>query len=368
MPLPTDNATAQGPPQESPALVVAVAVAPAAAAAAAAPVAAAAASAAAAAAAPVAAAAASAAAAPVAAAAAPAAAAAAPVAAAAAGPAWKSFELQHAEWGITQRRAVAMAWRLELYGPARELSITDPMGLFDNHVAKCTAEQRQELVTPKQWKVSVPSELLLKPGKDKTTIVTLWWNGARWVDQSPAPRKRKRVDEKQVKAAASKAEENFALAAIRQDPLALKYAPEKLRDNEDVVLAAVREDVTGGALQYASDRLRDSEQVVLAAVKCPVDYGEYAAWRRCRSLEFASDRLRGCAEFVSAVCSDVGRLKSSVLRYASNGLRGNRAFVNTILNPHLQAVFGEPRTVEAMVAALRSRQAELRAEFRAELE
>ena len=226
-----------------------------------------------------------------------------------------------------------MAWRLKLHVPARELSTTDPMGLFDDHVAKCTT--RGQLVTPKQWKVSVPSELLLKPGEGKTTIVTLWWNGARWVDQSPAPRKRKRVDERQVKAAASKAEEDFALATIRQDPRALKYAPEKLRDNEDVVLAAVREDVTGGALQYASDRLRDSEQVVLAAVKCPVDYGGYATMLRCRSLEFASDRLRGCAEFVSAVCSGVGWAKRHALKYASNELRGNRAFVNTILNAHM---------------------------------
>ena len=37
--------------------------------------------------------------------------------------------------------------------------------------------ERQKLVTQRQWKVSVPSELLLKRGKGKTTIVTLWWNG-----------------------------------------------------------------------------------------------------------------------------------------------------------------------------------------------
>ena len=63
--------------------------------------------------------------------------------------------------------------------------------------------------------MSVPSELLLKPGKGKTTEVTLWWNGERWVDQSPTLKKRKRMDEEQVKAAASKAEEDFALATIR---------------------------------------------------------------------------------------------------------------------------------------------------------
>ena len=73
------------------------------------------------------------------------------------------------------------------------------------YCCKCTT--RGLLVTPKQLKVSVPSELLLKPGKGPTTYVTLWWNGERWVDQSPAPKKRKRVDEEQIRAAKQETDE-----------------------------------------------------------------------------------------------------------------------------------------------------------------
>ena len=142
--------------------------------------------------------------------------------AATAGPAWTFAELSHAKWEITQRRAVAMAWKLGLTGKARQLSISDPMTLFDDHVAKCAT--KGQLVTPKQWKVSVPLELLLKPGKGKTTDVTLWWNaiGQRWVDQSPA-KKRKRADETKAKQMRTEAEEK-AVAAKRER---VKNAEEK---------------------------------------------------------------------------------------------------------------------------------------------
>ena len=57
--------------------------------------------------------------------------------AATAGPAWEYTELMHTKVEITQRRAVAMAWKLRLFGPARLYSISAPMTLFDDHVAKC---------------------------------------------------------------------------------------------------------------------------------------------------------------------------------------------------------------------------------------
>eukprot|EP01043_Picozoa_sp_COSAG02_P087818 COSAG02_NODE_25027_length_670_cov_18.429072_1_plen_161_part_00 len=76
------------------------------------------------------------------------------------GPAWTFAELSHAKWEITQRRVVAMAWKLGLTGPARWLGRSKPMTLFDDHVAKCAT--KKQLVTLKQWSVCVPSELLAK--------------------------------------------------------------------------------------------------------------------------------------------------------------------------------------------------------------
>ena len=55
--------------------------------------------------------------------------------AATAGPAWTFAELSHAKWEITQRRAVAMAWKLGLTCPARELGRSKPMELFEAFVA-----------------------------------------------------------------------------------------------------------------------------------------------------------------------------------------------------------------------------------------
>jgi hypothetical protein len=46
---------------------------------------------------------------------------------------------------------------------------------------------------------------------------------------------------------------------------ALHHASERLRDDPEVVLAAVRQD--GLALRFASERLRDDTEVVLAAMK-----------------------------------------------------------------------------------------------------
>ena len=47
------------------------------------------------------------------------------VSAAVVGPAWIYAELVHAKVEITQRRGVAMAWKLGLLAPARDLGVFD---------------------------------------------------------------------------------------------------------------------------------------------------------------------------------------------------------------------------------------------------
>ena len=58
---------------------------------------------------------------------------------------------------------------------------------------------------------------------------------------------------------------NKALAAVKQDGLALKYVAKELRSDKEVVFAAIQED--GSALEFASKELRGDSDVVSTAVK-----------------------------------------------------------------------------------------------------
>ena len=76
--------------------------------------------------------------------------------------------------------------------------------------------------------------------------------------------------------------------------LAIRYAAEELRAQDDVVLAAVRTS-SGSALQYATDDLKSNRQVVLTAVQI---HGT--------SLQFASADLRADRELVLAAVQSCG--------------------------------------------------------------
>jgi hypothetical protein len=58
---------------------------------------------------------------------------------------------------------------------------------------------------------------------------------------------------------------SIIIDAINNNGFLLEYAPEKIRDNKEVVLASVL--TNGSYLQHATDNLRDDKEVVLAAVK-----------------------------------------------------------------------------------------------------
>ena len=53
--------------------------------------------------------------------------------------------------------------------------------------------------------------------------------------------------------------------SVKQNGLALKYASKELRDDKDVVLAAVRQN--GQSIRVASARLKDDEDVAMAALE-----------------------------------------------------------------------------------------------------
>ena len=62
-----------------------------------------------------------------------------------------------------------------------------------------------------------------------------------------------------------KNDRDVVLAAVQHNGMVLHYASANLRNDQDIVLAAVQQH--GDALQYASDGLRNDQGVVLVAVQ-----------------------------------------------------------------------------------------------------
>ena len=110
----------------------------------------------------------------------------------------------------------------------------------------------------------------------------------------------------------------FALAAIQvASPHALKWAPQAIRADRDVLRAAVERD--GLALQYASpDLLADPEMVRAAVAKSGF------------ALQFASEAPRADREIVqTAVLRD-----GAAFRYADEDLRADRSLLLDALSTH----------------------------------
>ena len=80
---------------------------------------------------------------------------------------------------------------------------------------------------------------------------------------------------------------------LTQNGNALQYVSDELKNDKEVVLAAITED--GRALEYASDELKNDKEVVLAAV---TQYG--------RALEYASDELKNDKDVVLAAVTEDG--------------------------------------------------------------
>ena len=107
-----------------------------------------------------------------------------------------------------------------------------------------------------------------------------------------------------------RADKEVVLEAVQQKSFALEFASEDLRADREVVLAAVKQQ--GSALLLASEDRKADKEVVLAAVQ-----GEGSA------LGFASEGLRADKEFVLEAVQQHGK----ALGYASEELRCDRAFL-----------------------------------------
>ena len=146
--------------------------------------------------------------------------------------------------------------------------------------------------------------------------------------------------------AALKRDRNFVLAAVRQNGFALRYASAELQGDREVVLAAVEQN--GFAFRHASAALKRDRGFVLEAVgqngyalKCADaslkrDRGVVlaAVGQNVHALEYASDELRGDRDFMLPLV----RQNGFALEYASDELRGDRGVVLAAIGQNYRAL------------------------------
>ncbi len=103
------------------------------------------------------------------------------------------------------------------------------------------------------------------------------------------------------------------MIAVQDIGTSLRYASNKLRDNYDIVMAAVSRN--GWSLKYASEELRDNYNIVMVAVE------------NCgTSLEYASDRLQNNYNIAIHAVKN-GKCN---LCYVGKELQGNYKILNSI--------------------------------------
>ena len=134
------------------------------------------------------------------------------------------------------------------------------------------------------------------------------------------------------------------LAAIEKDAYDLRFASDRLKDDEDVVLFAISK--KGMAISYASDRLKNRKDIVMKAIKNTVGrpYDAYyptpleflpeeicndkeivmeAVQHSYRALKFASDEIKNDEECVNLAYSSFKKQ----LKYASEEFQCNPEYI-----------------------------------------
>ena len=140
-----------------------------------------------------------------------------------------------------------------------------------------------------------------------------------------------------------KSNSEFMLEAVKLNYNVLEYASEEMRSNPAVILEAIKQN--GFALEYASEELKSDPEIVMAAVKQYHQALQYASDELKSNLEFmfeavnlngfalrfASDKLKNNPEIVMlAVTKSYG----IALQYASENLKNNPEIVMAALKPN----------------------------------
>ena len=129
----------------------------------------------------------------------------------------------------------------------------------------------------------------------------------------------------------------FVLHAVRHDGDALAYAPPAFKDDEEVVVAAIKQ--VPNALEYASERLKNTKHVVVEAVNRSGMALEYASTERKSdpsvviaavrengmALQFADPALRADKRLVLAALEGSGIHAGGVLMHVNPALKADKA-------------------------------------------
>ena len=133
-------------------------------------------------------------------------------------------------------------------------------------------------------------------------------------------------------------DKEIVLAAVKKHGLGLQFASAELKKNKDIVLAAVNQ--TGDALEYASEELKKDKDIVMAAVNqngralahtSPELQRDKEIVRAAldedgASLEFCAVELKSDKEFVFAALKKSGY---AALDYASDELQNDESILRT---------------------------------------
>ena len=137
-----------------------------------------------------------------------------------------------------------------------------------------------------------------------------------------------------------KSNPEFMLEVVKQNGLALEYASEEMRSNPTIILEAIKQN--GFALVYASEDLKSNSEFMLEAVKLNYNVLEYAGEemksnpefmleavkQNGLALEYASEELKSDSKIVMAAVKQYHQ----ALQYASDEIKSNFEFVKKVVN------------------------------------
>jgi len=99
---------------------------------------------------------------------------------------------------------------------------------------------------------------------------------------------------------------DFVLGDVAHDPSLLQYCSDELKGDKEIVIAALKQDMSGEILRYASDELKNDKDVVMVAIK-----------NNWTSFRYASLEIRDNFDVVLFAI----KINSSALMYASSRLK-----------------------------------------------
>jgi len=102
------------------------------------------------------------------------------------------------------------------------------------------------------------------------------------------------------------------ITEVRRYVYSLEYASQRLRDNEQVVLAAASHN--WDALEFASERLKHNKSIILKVAKK----------NNVRALKYVSTRLHNHKQIVMQLMNDITEMKAIVDDFKVINMRNNK--------------------------------------------